>query len=677
MSSGRLQFKLRTVYGLIAGMVITLCTGSSLATADEFAESRELFKSVYPEAERGNFAPVEALAPGERAALEAYPLWPDLEAAWLKARLRNIDTDLVDAFLERYGESYAARNLRYRYAIHLARGDQPERFLELYESFYEGLNIARLDCLALAARVDLGDTGPVPERGIALWLTGQSQDSACDPVFAWLKDSGELTTRHYADRYALAIESRQFSRARWLGKSVSEDWVAEAEAWQSAAANPAAFLDRANASVTTEQGLARLRYAFERLTYRDPVAATERWQGHVDRHPFDEADRHHIERHIALWTARDRLPNAYDLLAELPVEAQDEEVMRWRARVSLREAEWERLLDDIEAMPENEASEEEWRYWRAMGMEFTGSPDAASAEFDGLAGERSYYGFLAADALGLPYALEDSPLAVDEQLVSELESRPEVIRARELYLVGLDSRGRSEWDTAVRDLSREEKLQAALLAHRWGWHSRAIATAARAAEYDDLAIRYPLPFAKAFETSARAADIPPTWALGVARSESLFMRDVRSHAGAVGVMQLMPDTGRAVARRLNLEFAGINSLKDPATNIRLGTSYLGEMQARFGGNRVLATAAYNAGPHRVDAWMPQSTPVETRVWVENIPFNETRKYVRRVLAAETIFHWRMTGNVRRLSDILSTMLPPPEQKIAGVSHDATWPQSGK
>ena len=186
MSSGRLQFKFRTVYGLIAGIVITLCTGSSLATADEFAESRELFKSVYPEAERGNFAPVEALAPGERAALEAYPLWPDLEAAWLKARLRNIDTDLVDAFLERYGESYAARNLRYRYAIHLARGDQQERVLELYESFYEGLNIARLDCLALAAQVDLGDTGPVPERGIALWMTGQSQDSACDPGFAWL-----------------------------------------------------------------------------------------------------------------------------------------------------------------------------------------------------------------------------------------------------------------------------------------------------------------------------------------------------------------------------------------------------------------------------------------------------------------------------------------------------------
>ena len=334
------------------------------------------------------------------------------------------------------------------------------------------------------------------------------------------------------------------------------------------------------------------------------------------------------------------------------------------------------MLDDIEAMPASEAALEEWRYWRAAGNQLTGSPEVAAAEFGKLAGERSYYGFLAADALGLPYALADEPVAVDESLIAALETRPEFIRARELFLVGLDSRGRPEWDAAVKDLSREEQLQAALLAQRWGWHSRAIATAARAAEYDDLGLRYPLPFAEAFADHARAAEIPATWALGVARSESLFMRDVRSHAGAVGLMQLMPDTGRAVARRLNLEFAGINSLEDPGTNIRLGTSYLGEMQARFGGNRVLATAAYNAGPHRVDAWLPQTAPVETRVWVENIPFNETRKYVRRVLAAETIFHWRMTGDVRRLSDLLTTMLSPPVQQVAGGSADVTLPHSG-
>jgi len=144
-----------------------------------------------------------------------------------------------------------------------------------------------------------------------------------------------------------------------------------------------------------------------------------------------------------------------------------------------------------------------------------------------------------------------------------------------LFLVGLDGRGRSEWDATVRALDEAEKLQAAILADRWGWHSRAISTAASLGQYDDLAIRYPLPWKQQFESFASAAKISPTWAYGIARSESLFMRDVRSSAGAVGLMQLMPATGRQVASEIRLPYAGLATLTDPESNIRLGTSYLG------------------------------------------------------------------------------------------------------
>ena len=133
------------------------------------------------------------------------------------------------------------------------------------------------------------------------------------------------------------------------------------------------------------------------------------------------------------------------------------------------------------------------------------------------------------------------------------------------------------------------------------------------------------------------------------------MRDVRSRAGAIGLMQLMPATGRKVAREIRLPYAGLNTLTDPRHNIRLGTTYLGQMTERFGGNRVLATAAYNAGPHRVVEWLPDDGSLDARIWIENIPFNETRKYVRRVLEAETIFHWRMTGQSRRLTDQLTSV----------------------
>jgi len=155
-----------------------------------------------------------------------------------------------------------------------------------------------------------------------------------------------------------------------------------------------------------------------------------------------------------------------------------------------------------------------------------------------------------------------------------------------------------------------------------------------------------------FEQSSAEAAISTTWAYGIARSESLFMRDVRSRAGAIGLMQLMPATGRMVASNIQLPYSGVQTLTNPESNIRLGTSYLGQMAERYSGNPVLATAAYNAGPHRVDRWLPDSGTIDARVWIENIPFDETRKYVKRVLSAQAIFHWRMTGQVRRLSDEL-------------------------
>jgi soluble lytic murein transglycosylase len=313
---------------------------------------------------------------------------------------------------------------------------------------------------------------------------------------------------------------------------------------------------------------------------------------------------------------------------------------------------WKRLLADIAQMSDKERNSDEWRYWQAIAQTESGQASSALADFESLRLERSFYGFLAADKLNKEYALKSPELLADEAKLAALEARTEINRALELFAVGQDSRGRSEWDTAIRHLSNDDKMQAAILAHRRGWHSRAISTAASAGEYDDLAIRYPLPYQDSFEASSTLARIAPTWAYGIARSESLFMHDVRSHAGAVGLMQLMPATGREVAGQLDVPYTGLATLVDPASNIRLGTTYLGQMSERYGGNQVLATAAYNAGPHRVDRWLPASGTIDARIWIENIPFNETRDYVKRVLAAQAIFHWRMTGKIRRLSDEL-------------------------
>ncbi|MEJ2129864.1 MAG: transglycosylase SLT domain-containing protein [Woeseiaceae bacterium] len=613
---------------------------------------RELFKQVYADVERGSWASVEALSPARRAALEDYVLYPDLRAAWFRARLANADHDQIEEFLDRNGVLKPARELRYRYALHLADIGHFEEFLDVYHQYYQGLDVAKLDCLALQAEIDAGRTSRVVHRAIDLWTVGESQVEECDPVFEFLDSGNHLGIAEYMRRFELAVEAREFTMARWLGKSIDQKHIDIATQWINAQRNPESFVRNYKQLRNDAESNRQIAYALERITYKDPELARKLFRPIVRGKRFPAELEFRTARHIALWTARDNLPGGYDLLVKLPLAAQNDEVMRWRARTSLRKHNWSNLLADIEAMAADERESEEWRYWRGIALQHNNRIPEGEAILAELARERSYYGFLAADELGVPYALGDNAFAPDEARLAELNTQPELVRARELFLVGLDGRGRSEWDAVVRSFDAADKMQAAILADRWGWHSRAIAAAASVGDYDDLSLRYPLPYNETFEKYATDASISTTWAYGVARSESLFMRDVRSSAGAIGLMQLMPKTGKNVARRINLPYSGLDTLTDPDSNIRLGTTYLGEMLERFGGNRVLATAAYNAGPHRVDAWLPQVGNIDARIWIENIPFNETRGYVRRVLAAETIFHWRMTGKVRRLSDDL-------------------------
>ncbi len=631
-------------------LIALLGLPSLAAYASSVEQQRQLFRDVIDEVELGNWGAVDDLDANDRQLLEDYILWPDLRATYLR---RNLDDSReINEFLSRYGTLRSARELRYRYALHLARSGRLQEFQAIYEQFYQGQEIATLDCLSLQAELDAGRQARVNRRALDLWLVGESQVKECDPVFAYLDEQNLIGPVELRTRYDLAVEAREFSLARWLAKKIDQQHVEEARLWTKAQQNPEDFLKRHASYGNSETARMQLVYATNRLTYRDPEAALEAWRAVSKSHGFSVEQRLRTERHIALWTARDNLPGAYELLAGLPPAAQNDEVARWRARTSLRNGEWYRLLDDIASMSDKERESEEWQYWRAIALQRSSQVLAADAALNKLSSERSYYGFLAADELGQDYALEHAELAADEEAISRLAARTDIIRARELFFVGQDGRGRSEWDAVVRHLSADQKIQAAILAHRWGWHSRAIATAASLQEYDDLSIRYPLPYKPLFEQSSSAARISPTWAYGIARSESLFMRDVRSRAGAIGLMQLMPATGKEVAREIRLPYSGVATLTNPESNIRLGTSYLGQMAERYSGNRVLATAAYNAGPHRVDKWLPESGSLDARVWIENIPFNETRKYVKRVLSAQAIFHWRMTGQLRRVSDEL-------------------------
>jgi len=225
-------------------------------------------------------------------------------------------------------------------------------------------------------------------------------------------------------------------------------------------------------------------------------------------------------------------------------------------------------------------------------------------------------------------------------------------------LAQLDMRAESqrEWLYIVRGLPDETLLLAAEYARREGLYDRAINTADRTALRHDFALRYLTPFRDEFARAARDQGVDAALLFGIARQESRFVPDIVSSAGAVGLMQLMPPTARWVAKQLNRADYRPSQISEVETNTQFGAFYFRYWLDRLDKVPALAAAAYNAGPGRAQAWRGGSA-LEGAVWVESIPFNETREYVKRVLANTMLYAHLLNQTYVPLSTRLG-LVPP-------------------
>jgi soluble lytic murein transglycosylase len=240
-----------------------------------------------------------------------------------------------------------------------------------------------------------------------------------------------------------------------------------------------------------------------------------------------------------------------------------------------------------------------------------------------------------------------------------LADEPAVNRAHELFDCELSDDAQSEWNSVMTDAGNALKVQGARLAASWGWYSQSIATLAQSGEFDDLALRYPRPYAESVDRAAKLTQLSGDWILSVMRQESLFRRDAVSRADARGVMQMLPATATAVARRWNLSPPSRDALFDPTVAVPLGAAYLRELLDKYDGNLAQALAAYNAGPAAVERWLPPRS-MEAAVWMENIPYNETRAYVQHIVEHIIAFAYVRGAEPPRVEDLLPALqITPP------------------
>ncbi|MFK8052979.1 MAG: transglycosylase SLT domain-containing protein [Woeseiaceae bacterium] len=588
--------------------------------------------------------------------LADYPLWPDLKAAVYSDQLEQTGSTELDVFLTQYASLAPIRRLRYRRTLRLGKLKAWQRYLPIYEQHYADANLPALDCLALQGYLSKGDRTRSETLSRTLWLTGKSQHDFCDTPFANLLKNGVIDASLIEARMQLAVRSRQFGLANYLAGMLNDDTAkATVRRWRQSVTQPTDTLKRAVAeqtALTNEQLVAAVR----KRALSDAPAAAEAFEALRRKRDFKADVVGQTLRHIAIGAAQDHEPSTLAIMDRVPDAFRDQRLLEWRARMGLLNGDWTLVSNTIAAMSEAERGTDRWRYWAARALLENGDRDNGTALMSVLATERSYYGFLAADQVGQDYAFAHRNLAVDETAIRAIGDQPDIIRARELWAVEQPKRAQQEWQRAVRKLDRLGKRDAAILAHRWQQHREAIALLGELKAWDDLDIRYPLAYRETIELQSKRVGIPNSLTMGIVRSESLYDPTARSSAGAWGLMQLIPSTGKRMAQKTGIRWQGVDTLKNPNTNITLGAQYLAQLTTRFG-QPALAAAAYNAGPHRVDRWLPQVETVPADIWIEAIAYDETRAYVQRVLGAAIVFRWRLEQDVGRLSDSLQPVKP--------------------
>lgn len=594
---------------------------------------REAFRSAYAAALEGD------TPTGGDAPLRAYALYPYLEAARLKFRLaRNAieaDSDIGD-FLRAHAEEPVAGRLRKSWLLSLAERKQWQDFLDAWPP--EGTD-ATLRCHALAARVALKKSENLLEDITAAWQTGQDQPDACDAAFDWLRAQGALTEDLIRQRVNLALQAGQPRLARKLAERLPP--AKSSRALMDAALlleNPQIeFSRQLRDGLLTDPRITLA--AFAKLARRDSTLAQSLLGPLALQLTAEQRSQQLGDAAIGL--ALDHNLEALPLFRALDAEA-NPPAQEWRLRSALWAGDWAQALDWIAQLPGPAQQEPRWRYWRGRALAATGKDTEARIAYTLAAQERGYYGFLAAERLGIEPRIESQPLAVNAKAREALDKSPAFVRARELYFCELESEAGSEFRQAISALDRASQQEAARAAAEWGWYQQTIVTLAAIDVWDDVAIRYPLPFEKEVAAAAKNSSIAVEQIYSVMRQESLFNPRARSPADAYGLLQLLPATARNTAAKFGVARPGMSDLLTPATNLRLGALHLRQLLEDFKGYWPLVLAAYNAGANRATDWLPPRT-MDADVWIENIPFNETRLYVQRILGHRVLFGWRLSG----------------------------------
>jgi soluble lytic murein transglycosylase len=656
---------LRTLALLFA--VLTLASPNLRADEDvdaTRANVRQVFQAAMAGVALDPFAPPA----GDSEALQRYPLYPYLQAARLSRRLAlqapaadaqpaagtTLD-DEIAALLSQQGERPVTRALRANWLQNLAERKDWERYLAQYDVGRD--QQAALRCHWLTARIARGNTEGLVDEITTTWLSPKNLPDACDPAIAWWQSRGGPDAALIERRARLALQAGESGLARYLAQPLPAEKAAPLLQWAALIERPAAEIPAVIAAPGRAVEPDALADGWLRFARADAAQAADLFPALVQSRQLDSRNARPYALSVALALAWSRDSRALEFFRRVHEDDFDERAHEWHARAALWAGDWKEADAAIAAMPDVLRTQTRWQYWAARTSEKLGDFARARQLYAAVLPTDNWYAVHAAARLDRSYAPSLEPLGLDDAAITALAREPAFERTHELLRVKMDAEAAAEWREAYQALPPTRQVQAVGLASRWGWHHQAIASAAQQKLFNDYDVLYPRPFDHEVRAASRRTGLAESLIYAIIRQESLFRADAASGAGALGLMQLLPETARVTAKRVGAPAPTRTQLTDPTVNIPLGSAFLASLVQRFDGETALATAGYNAGPNAARRWLPPA-PMDLDVWAENIPFNETRAYVQRVAWHAVVFDWLADRKARSVKDWLRVVKPP-------------------
>ncbi|WP_236645397.1 transglycosylase SLT domain-containing protein [Aidingimonas lacisalsi] len=616
-------------YMTLAGLALCLPLAAPFASASSDSDMREALDA----ARQKDWSTID------QAAIEDHELAGYVAYHRLRDRLPTASASEVQAFIDEHSDSPLSRWMRNQAITAYGKAQRYDRVLAISDVVPDDTTRRCHYYRALLER----DPRQATEGGRQLWLSAHSQPSACDSLFQRLMANGTIDDALIWERMMLAWQAGEAGLMSYLERQLGSGWQTGIDAVERVQ-NDYTAITRVPTRIGPDgQGggplFAAAMYGFTRA---DTEAALEAWRKIARHVPVNDEQRQTIERDLAFYSMVRDVHNNRAWVDQVLPRLDDQELLTLRVREALANRHWRSVIDWIHRMPDEPRQEARWQYWLGRALEELGDPQTAETAYAAAAVERNFYGFAAADRLERPYSLNLERTSFNDAYRNEIADWPQVQRTEALMRIGEPGLANSEWFYAIEHASPQEARALADYAANRGWFVKMIQTTIQADLWDALDWRFPSAYRDQFLKWGRNNDVDPYLLMGIARRESAFNPRAASPAGARGLMQLMPGTATHVSRKLGIGDPGPTGLENPEINIRLGSAYISEMLERYRDNRLAATAAYNAGPGRVDRWL-RNAPEEFDLFVESIPFSETRNYVQAVMAYRVIFESLANG----------------------------------